>query len=460
MAPLPTEYVYFHKKCTMTGTVDNLSVISGLIQPTVMQNQSEAYRMEWAWGLPRGGLMYYLTSPLNDMWLRTDIAELYARGEFILAPTFKTYIEAMEFSKRAGFADREKRNASLRRPLTALCPPSGLYRYIYFPLTDAARKLQDQLQLQSQTEEDWNMGIHPATGRAVHGSVRQYPVVEAPTHPVSVCSYMLDTCNRVDYSALESKLAPFRQCLWQFLKQWSMDVFADAEPPSWFINDCAKGWDDETLCSSEATGYLPIDLDEDARATVPRYASSDDTEGSQSSSRVLGWLSEVERPARASARPSKIPRHTSLLGKPKLPHSSKRPTLPAVHPSNKLRPSKVALRTRPQPPKLAPTTRPSKTSAPPNVPSVARTPKHTRAQRLASTAAPLAGTISSPCRRLDKPMIERCDPRKNLPAWVNQDAPFPSHTFSSNDWALFYYGVPLGPTFPSGKNVAIEQSMK
>ncbi|TRM58735.1 hypothetical protein BD626DRAFT_573249 [Schizophyllum amplum] len=199
MSSIPREYVYFQRKCAITSNIDDLSVVR-LIHIGVARDddQTEACRMEWAWGLPRGGLYYYLTSPLNDIWLRTDIAQLYARGEFILAPTFKTYMDAMEFSTRAGFKNRENNDISLRRPLTALCPPNGLYRYVYIPLTDAARKLQGQLQLGPQSEEDWNRGIHPATGRKMKNSIKQYRVVEAPAHPVSVCSDMIQTLNRVE----------------------------------------------------------------------------------------------------------------------------------------------------------------------------------------------------------------------------------------------------------------------
>ncbi|TRM58739.1 hypothetical protein BD626DRAFT_573251 [Schizophyllum amplum] len=394
MQSIPSEYIYFDKKCTITGSTDDLSVVSDLLHTRVTNNQTLAYRMEWNWGLPRGGLKYYIASPLNDIW---RAAHGYCRAlrswGIILAPTFKTYMDAMEFSKRAGSRYHETYEATPRRPLTALCPPSGVYRYIYFPLTDAARELQDQLQLGPQTDDDWNMGIHPATGRAMDQSVRQYPVVEAPTHPVSICSHMVDMFNVVDYSAHEYELAPFRQCLWRFLKQWNMDVYARVDPPEWFINDSRKGWDDETLCSSEATGYLPIDLDAQVRAPAPRCAFSDEKEGSQSTSRVSSWLSDVIRPARASARPSKIPRHTSLL---------------------------VA----------------------------AHTSKLACSQGLASTTSPVPANVLSPCRKLDIAMIERSSSNRNSPAWVlKQDGSFPSHTFSSNDWALFYYGVRLGPTF-------------
>ncbi|TRM58734.1 hypothetical protein BD626DRAFT_510375, partial [Schizophyllum amplum] len=78
-------------------------------------------------------------------------------------------------------------------------------------------------------------------------------------------------------------------------------------------------------------------------------------------------VGDVRRPSRASARPSKIPRHTSLLGKPKLSQHAKKPTLPAVNPSNMSQSAKVASRKRPQPLKLVQSARPVKASAPPNM---------------------------------------------------------------------------------------------
>ena len=43
---------------------------------------------------------------------------MYATFEFILAPTFLTYLEVMEFAKHAGVIDRDDEDTSPRRPLT------------------------------------------------------------------------------------------------------------------------------------------------------------------------------------------------------------------------------------------------------------------------------------------------------------------------------------------------------
>ena len=97
--------------------------------------------MEWTWGLPRGGLAYYLTSPRNAIirtfsWsstsgcnahktpVRSDMADMLCHGHFILFPTFKTYKDAMDFSERAGVKNRQDNDRTPRRPLTAV---RGLY---------------------------------------------------------------------------------------------------------------------------------------------------------------------------------------------------------------------------------------------------------------------------------------------------------------------------------------------
>ena len=45
---------------------------------------------------------------------------MYATFEFILAPTFRTYLEVMEFAKHAGVIDRDDEDTSPRRPLTGV----------------------------------------------------------------------------------------------------------------------------------------------------------------------------------------------------------------------------------------------------------------------------------------------------------------------------------------------------
>ena len=57
---------------------------------------------------------------------------MYAKREFILAPTFKLYCELMDFIKHAGILDRSEEDVSPRRPLTAV---RCLQRVLSAPLT-------------------------------------------------------------------------------------------------------------------------------------------------------------------------------------------------------------------------------------------------------------------------------------------------------------------------------------
>ena len=45
---------------------------------------------------------------------------MYARYEFTLAPTFDTYTEIIQFLEHAGIKDRNEKDKSPRRPLTAV----------------------------------------------------------------------------------------------------------------------------------------------------------------------------------------------------------------------------------------------------------------------------------------------------------------------------------------------------
>ncbi|KAL1739296.1 hypothetical protein HDZ31DRAFT_23679, partial [Schizophyllum fasciatum] len=256
-------------------------------------------QMEWAWGLERGGLFYYLDNPLNKIYFRFDIGTMYEFGEFVLLPTHKTYMATMDFSKRVGFCDRDEEDFSPRRPLTAL---GCAYRYVFIPFTQAARELALQFPMQSQTEEDWNGGVHPETGKKLPAWVKDYRVVDLHCHPVSVCKFARDILDVVDRARLD--LTPWTSCLWRFERQWGL--CSPFEPPAWFIDTPDRpDWDDESLSSSEASGYLPfLGVAAQADARVPQYAHSSGTEDSQSSSRVLEWVKGVPRQGlvRRSAR--------------------------------------------------------------------------------------------------------------------------------------------------------------
>ncbi|KAL1738810.1 hypothetical protein HDZ31DRAFT_50411, partial [Schizophyllum fasciatum] len=299
---MDSEYVYFHRKCAITGVTQDLGRVR-LIDPLVHlvnATEDEIARMEWAWGLGRGDLNYYLTNPPNDMYLRRDLAKMYSKGDFIFLPTHKTYMDAMAFSKRAGFCERDEDDDSPRRPLTAL---GRVFRYVFIPLTPSGQDIPLKVPMQSQTDEDWNAGIHPDSGEPLEPWVKDHPVVETHCHPVSVCYFArraLDIMPRLP----GQDVWPWTSCLFDFEAQWGVGRFGNpVKAPQWFI-DAPEG-DDESLCESEATGYWPLlDGKFDPLERVPAYASSSGTDDSQSSSRVLEWAKGVPRQGivRRSAR--------------------------------------------------------------------------------------------------------------------------------------------------------------
>ena len=52
--------------------------------------------------------------------VRRDIARMYAKYDFVLAPTFRTYLDVLDFINRAGIINRDKKDTSPRRPLTGV----------------------------------------------------------------------------------------------------------------------------------------------------------------------------------------------------------------------------------------------------------------------------------------------------------------------------------------------------
>ncbi|KAL1739008.1 hypothetical protein HDZ31DRAFT_50080 [Schizophyllum fasciatum] len=349
-------------KCPITGNTKGLGVLR-LIEPKVVEEtvtEFEAAQMEWAWGLERGGLYYYLHSPLNKIHFRFDIGKMYQDGDFVLLPTHKTYMDAMDFSKRVGFCDRDEEDYSPRRPLTAL---GRSYRYVYVPFTQAARELVCEYPMQGQTVEDWNGGVRPDTGERLPAWVKDYRVIVSHCHPVSVCKVASNVLAVEDRACFD--LTPWTSCLRRFEQQWGL--CSPFEPPEWFIDTPDRpDWEDESLCSSEATGYWPFpDRVAQADARVPQYAHSSSTGNSKSSSRVLEWVKGVPRQGfvRRSAR---------LANKSTIPDFQ-----------------------------------------------------------------------ASPCQR--GKVAGASKPREEGKAigWLQQNGHFPTDTFTSNDWALFCYGIEL-----------------
>ncbi|KAL1703411.1 hypothetical protein EV121DRAFT_208012 [Schizophyllum commune] len=338
-----------------------------LIDPSAVDAATEPQiaKTEWLWGIERGGILYYVDNPPNKISFRSDITMKYFNGDFILLPTHKTYMDAMAFSDRAGCFSRDEEDDSPRRPLTAL---GTSFRYVFIPLSAAAQDLPRGSIMQSQTDEDWNGGINPATGKAMPPSVRDYPVVEVHSNPVSVCAYAQEVLDAVE-GPKPLDLVHWTNCLFHFQMRWGMHSYVQA--PQWFVEfDDRVDHYDEDLSASEATGYCPLPKDsEQSSGRVPRYASSSSTADSQSSSRVMEWAKSIPRPRTA--------RQTSGG------QSSR-----------------------------------------------------------ASTKVTIPGCFqSSPCRKVKRVKSSRSGGK--LPSWTQQNGHFPTHAFTSNDWAMFFYGARL-----------------
>ncbi|KAL1703311.1 hypothetical protein EV121DRAFT_208183 [Schizophyllum commune] len=236
--------------CAISGATTNLACCT-LIQDNVLKRkEANILAIEWIYGLPRGGLRYYLDSRDNYVPLREDICHLYSRGDLVLAPTFKTYIDIAHFLKRTGTQDRIRSDRSPRRPLTALASSEGMYRYVFIPRTDAARKLQAEFSLAPQTAEDLNHGIHPLTNTPYKEGTEDFPAVECHAHPFSVAMHAYE---RLD-SSCTLLSAQWLSLSFMIMRTWSSEF---VKPPQWFLDSPEYNLHDEDLSPSEATGYLP-----------------------------------------------------------------------------------------------------------------------------------------------------------------------------------------------------------
>ncbi|KAI5900710.1 uncharacterized protein SCHCODRAFT_02683537 [Schizophyllum commune H4-8] len=242
-------------KCPFSGETEHLWRIS--LIPTPPDDADEAIEKkvaltEWVWGLRRGGLHYYLASSHNTLFFRKDIADLYASFQFLLVPTFNLIKKIDDFAKSTGVLNRDEKDKSRRRPLTALRPPSGVYRYVFIPFTDAARKLQTEFDLQPQTAEDLTGWVHPLFGNsALHGTAA-FPVVECHAHPYSICSLAESAFKYRKFGTTIT--AQYSIAALDVLDLWNVDE-SQARVPQWFIDLPEMYEDDITVMSSEAKGY-------------------------------------------------------------------------------------------------------------------------------------------------------------------------------------------------------------
>ncbi|TRM61297.1 hypothetical protein BD626DRAFT_406176 [Schizophyllum amplum] len=379
-------------KCPISGATDNMFKVKLIPDSADEGDEYEVACMEWFWGLQRGGLLYYLATMHNILLFREDIARLYADWQFILVPTFKVYVDMMDFAKRAGVLRRRESDTSPRRPLTALSPPNGLFRYVFIPFTDAARKLQTEFNMQPQTDEDLNGGLNPVSKEPWLPGTESYPVVECYANPYSVCT-LADRAFQY-HSHGDFVTSQWSICLLHVTRQW---MGPDAYAPKWFVNARGVDLDDETLASSEAAGYDDSDALPDkcsacdescllSRADCPRAtgvaAVGDDID---SQTKVSIWLNKVDPDC---DDPNSDPVQA------KTPRSS------------------LKLR---------------------------------RSIRIAARACPYAPPPPrpSPTRRGPWPSARACDPIRHPPSWVKRNGQFPTVHFTSNDWAYFKRGAAL-----------------
>ncbi|KAL1686839.1 hypothetical protein GGG16DRAFT_117551 [Schizophyllum commune] len=345
--------------------------------------------MEWLFGLPRGGLSHYLSSPQNMIYLREDIAELYAGAEFTLAPTFKLYRDIMDFIKHAGVVDRSEGDESPRRPLTALCPPSGRYRYVFIPFTEAARKLQSEFKMQPQTEADMNGGVHPIENKALFPGSDQFPVVEHHAHPFSVCNYANDAFEHRHFGGrIPSQWAI---CTNFVLRQWRNPKFT---VPQWFLDAPKKDVGDYSIDGSEKSGYslgsllnslqrAPGDLDEILKVSEVDYPELRE--------KVLEWFERNQQPSKL--------RRSKRIAERMARASSYGSTVKSSSPDWF------------DPPPSPPRRRRRKASPPPRAYDVNK--------------------------------------ERAIPLWEQQNGRFPTREFSSNDWAFFNYSTSLEGHLPN-----------
>ena len=52
--------------------------------------------------------------------VREDISDMFSRSEFILAPTYKTYLDVLKYIDMAGIKHRRENDTTPRRPMTSV----------------------------------------------------------------------------------------------------------------------------------------------------------------------------------------------------------------------------------------------------------------------------------------------------------------------------------------------------
>ncbi|KAI5900712.1 uncharacterized protein SCHCODRAFT_02559546 [Schizophyllum commune H4-8] len=304
--PPPLAYIFINMvkhafyKCPFSGETEELSRVQLIPDLTDDADETEVACIEWIWGLKRGGLQYYLATAHNSLYLRRDIAHLYATFQFILVPTFKDHCNIMNFMSRAHVLDRDDRDKSRRRPLTAMRPSKGLYRYVFIPFTDAARKLQAEFNLQPQAEEDLAGWIDPVLDQPLLKGSDAFPIVECYPHPYSVCSLAGDAFQYHNFGTPVT--AQYSISVMHITAQWDL-IKKTAHIPQWFIDSPGMEEDDITVSSREGDGYTVTSQSKNANDGVK--VVYDDEEELQA--RVSDWANVVDPDSIPEEQPPILP---------------------------------------------------------------------------------------------------------------------------------------------------------
>ncbi|KAL1745076.1 hypothetical protein HDZ31DRAFT_37209 [Schizophyllum fasciatum] len=378
-------------KCPLSGATGKLGVCRPISYEVAEGNEQQVARMEWVFGLPRGGLWYWLRSSENAVRFRPDICDLYCQGHFVLVPTFKEYVAAMQFMDNAGIKNREDSDRSMRRPLSALARPDGLYRYVFIPITERGRALQDKFAMQQQTDDDLNGGVIPFNGEACLPKSKVFPVIECYAHPYSVSVFAGQVLDAVESTMLRGQWLALVNNL---TRKWRRAILIP--PPQWFVEEERYNCDDSMMSSTEATGYDPLGLfPAFTPVPAPELVLADNTiDDDDYRKKVCRWFAKIDpkaKPAREALRKPVKPRRSRRL----MEKASSYPP-PSPHESEN------------------------------------------------ESDYPL-----SPVRR--GPLRPR-DPIRHPPTWTRRNGRFPTCRFTSNDWAYFRYHVALARSTANRKS--------
>ncbi|KAL1761293.1 hypothetical protein FB107DRAFT_175550, partial [Schizophyllum commune] len=287
-------------KCPFSGDTEELARVQLIPDLADDADETEVACIEWIWGLKRGGLQYYLATAHNSLYLRRDIADLYATFQFILVPTFKEYRDIQGFMSRARVLSRDDRDRSRRRPLTALRPTNGLYRYVFIPFTDAARKLQTEFNLQPQAEEDLAGWIDPVLNHPLLKGSDAFPIVECYPHPYSVCSLAERAFLYHNFGTRVT--AQYSISVMRIIAHWDL-IKKTAHIPQWFIDSPGMDEDDLTVSSREGDGYTVTSQSKNSKDAVK--VVYDDEEELQA--RVSDWAKVVDPDSIPEEQPPILP---------------------------------------------------------------------------------------------------------------------------------------------------------